>query len=211
MQLRTAKKRSVSSQRWLTRQLNDPYVQQAQVLGYRSRAAFKLRELDDRWHFLKPGMRVVDLGAAPGGWCQVAVERAGKEGTILGVDLQPIDPLKGATFLQGDFLDEEVVAQVTQLLSGPVDLVLSDMAAAATGHSLTDHLRIIDLAEAAFHFAQEVLVLGGGYIAKTLQGGTEKELLNHLKRSFRQVIHAKPPASRSGSAEMYVLAFGFRK
>lgn len=211
--LHSAKKRSASSQRWLTRQLNDPYVQQAQALGYRSRAAFKLRELDDKWHFLKPGLRIVDLGAAPGGWCQVAVERANptrKGGQIIGIDLLPIDPLEGVTFLQGNFLEEDVVAQIKALLSGPIDLVLSDMAAAATGHTLTDHIRIMGLAEAAFHFAQEVLTPGGGYIAKTLQGGTEKNLLNELKRSFRQVVHAKPPASRSGSAEMYVLAFGFR-
>ncbi|MGL5784853.1 MAG: RlmE family RNA methyltransferase [Alphaproteobacteria bacterium] len=211
--LRSARGRTVSSQRWLTRQLNDPYVHQAQLMGYRSRAAFKLQELDDAWHFLKPGQRVVDLGAAPGGWSQVAVERIhaspGKN-LLVGIDLLPIDPIPGAVFLQGDFLDEIKIQQVCQLLTGPVDVVLSDMAASTTGQKQIDHLRTMTLVEAGFDFAQEVLAPGGVFVAKTLQGGTETKLLSKLKQRFRQVVHAKPPASRSASCEMYLVAMGFR-
>lgn len=207
--------RSASSQRWLTRQLNDPYVAAARREGYRSRAAYKLAELDDRFHFLKRGMAVVDLGAAPGGWTQVAAERIGPpgskgEGKIVGIDLLPVDPVPGAVLLQGDFLAEDAPDRLKDALGGPADLVLSDMAASATGHAATDHLRIMGLLEAAIEFAAEVLKPGGAFVGKVLQGGTEAGLLNRLKRDFAQVRHAKPPASRKDSAELYIVATGFR-
>jgi 23S rRNA (uridine2552-2'-O)-methyltransferase len=211
--LRSARGRTASSQKWLLRQLNDPYVHQAQLMGYRSRSAFKLRELDDGWHFLKPGLRVVDLGAAPGGWSQVAVERvhaSPEKKLVVGIDLLPIDPVPGTLFLQGDFLEEVNVRQVCQLLTGPVDVVLSDMAASTTGQKQIDHLRTMALVEAGFDFAQEVLAPGGVFVAKTLQGGTESKLLVKLKQRFRQVAHVKPPASRPASCEMYLIAMGFR-
>lgn len=212
--LRTAKGRKPSSIRWLERQLNDPYVREAQRLGYRSRAAFKLIELDDRFHLLRPGLRVVDLGAAPGGWTQVAVARvkAGspKGGSVVGIDILAYDPVPSATILQGDFLAEETPQRLKDALGGPTDVVLSDMAAPTTGHPSTDHIRIIALVEAALDFACDVLAPGGSFVAKVFQGGTEKALLDALKRNFAIVRHAKPPASRSESAETYVVASGFK-
>lgn len=212
--VRTARGRTLSSTRWLERQLNDPYVIEARRLGYRSRAAFKLTQLDDRFHFLRPGKRVVDLGAAPGGWTQVAVARvkAGEPGggKVVGIDIAEWEPVPGATHLQHDFLDDAAPALLREALAGPADVVLSDMAAPATGHPQTDHLRIIALCEAALAFAQEVLAPGGAFVAKVFQGGAEKELLDALKRDFATVRHAKPPASRSESAETYVVAMGFR-
>lgn len=206
--LRTAKKRSIGSQRWLERQLNDPYVRAAQAQGLRSRAAFKLIELDAKFGLLKPGLRVVDLGAAPGGWTQVAVQRGAAR--VVALDLLGIDPIAGATLLRGDFQDPEAERAVLAALAGPADLVLSDMAPNTTGHNATDHLRIIALAELALDFAQRVLAPGGGFVAKVFQGGTEKALLDQLKQSFATVRHAKPPASRKDSAELYVVATGFR-
>jgi 23S rRNA (uridine2552-2'-O)-methyltransferase len=208
--LRTAKGRSTASQRWLERQLNDPYVRAAQARGFRSRAAFKLIEIDDRHRLLKPGSRVVDLGAAPGGWTQVALERAGPRGVVVALDLLPMDPVPGATTLQGDFEDPAAEAAVLAALDGPADLVLSDMAPNTTGHAATDHLRIIGLAELALDFAQRVLAPGGGFVAKVFQGGSEKGLLDALKRDFTTVKHVKPPASRKDSSELYVVASGFR-
>ena len=212
--VRTARGRTTSSKRWLERQLNDPYVTEARRQGYRSRAAFKLTQLDDRFHFLRPGKRVVDLGAAPGGWTQVAVARvkAGEPGggRVVGIDINEWDPVTGATHLQQDFLADEAPDLLKQALAGPADVVLSDMAAPATGHPQTDHLRIIGLCEAALAFAQEVLAPGGTFVAKVFQGGTERDLLEALKRAFTTVRHAKPPASRAESAETYVVAMGFR-
>ena len=214
-----AQGRSLSSQRWLTRQLNDPYVSAAKREGYRSRAAYKLAELDDRFRFLKRGMAVVDLGAAPGGWTQVAVDRVGaagggpdtgRGGKVVGIDLLPVDPIPGAVLLQGDFLAEDAPARLKEALGRPAGLVLSDMAASASGHAATDHLRIMGLLEAAIDFAAEILEPGGAFVGKALQGGTESQLLNRLKRDFAQVRHAKPPASRKDSAELYIVATGFR-
>jgi 23S rRNA (uridine2552-2'-O)-methyltransferase len=185
-------------------------VREARERGYRSRAAFKLLQIDDKLGLLKPGARVVDLGAAPGGWSQVAVERCGPEGRVVGIDLAEIEPLAGAVFLEGDFLDETVPGRLKQALGGPADVVLSDMAAPATGHAGTDHLRVMALAEAALAFAEEVLAPGGAFLAKVLQGGTERELLDRLKRGFAKVRHIKPPASRKDSAELYVAATGYR-
>jgi 23S rRNA (uridine2552-2'-O)-methyltransferase len=210
VRVRSAKGRSASSTRWLQRQLNDPYVDEAQRRGYRARSAFKLVQLDDKLRLIKRGARVVDLGAAPGGWSQVAAERAGPRGRVVGVDLQAIEPLPGAIFLQADMLDPEAPARIEAALAGPADLVLSDMAAPATGHAQTDHLRIVVLAAAALSFAEAVLAEGGGFVAKVLQGGTEAKLLARLKRSFGRVRHVKPPASRAESAELYVVATGFR-
>ena len=211
--VKTARKRTLSSQKWLERQLNDPYVARAKREGFRSRAAYKLIELDDKVRFLKPGGRVVDLGAAPGGWAQVAAQRVGAgegKGNVVGVDLLPIEPLPGAAFLQLDFMAPEAPERLVALLGGPADVVLSDMAANATGHKKTDHLRIVGLAEAAADFARSVLAPGGVFLAKVLQGGTEGALLAGLKRDFAAVRHVKPAASRSDSAELYVLATGFR-
>ncbi|HXP74615.1 MAG TPA: RlmE family RNA methyltransferase [Stellaceae bacterium] len=213
VRVKTARRRSASSTHWLERQLNDPYVAEARRLGYRSRAAFKLLELDDRFHFLKPGGRVVDLGAAPGGWTQVAVAGTRAEtgkGRVVGIDVLAMDPVPGATLLHGDFLSEQAPGAIKAALGGPADVVLSDMAAPATGHAGTDHLRIIALAEAAYAFAKEVLAPGGSFIAKVFQGGTERSLLEVLRRDFESVRHAKPPASRAESAEVYVVALGFR-
>jgi 23S rRNA (uridine2552-2'-O)-methyltransferase len=205
--LRTAKKRSTASQAWLSRQLNDPYVAAAKAQGWRSRAAFKLIELNDRYHLLRPGLRVVDLGAAPGGWSQVAV----REGAVVvGMDLLPIEPIGGATFLQGDFNDPDMPARLEALLGGPADLVLSDIAPNTTGHAATDHIRIIALAELALDFAVHVLAPGGAFVAKVFQGGSEKQMLTPMKKQFATVRHAKPPASRRGSSELYVVATGFR-
>lgn len=208
--VRTAKGRKLSSTRWLQRQLNDPYVRDAKRLGYRSRAAFKLIELDDKFHLIKKGMRIVDLGAAPGGWTQVAIERSGPNCHIVGIDLQEIEPIAGAILIEGDFLADDAVPKLTEALGGKADLVMSDMAAAATGHPQTDHLRIMGLLEAAADFASDVLAPGGAFVGKVLQGGAENDLLAILKRDFQTVKHAKPPASRSDSAEMYVIATGFR-
>ena len=211
--VRSAKGRKLSSTRWLQRQLNDPYVAEAQARGYRSRAAFKLLELDDRFRILSPGSRVVDLGAAPGGWTQVAVERAITKkgaGKVVGIDLTEIEPIAGATTLVGDFLDDDAPIRLRAALDGPADVVLSDMAAKATGHPSTDHLRIMGLCEVALLFAREVLVPGGVFVAKVLQGGTENQLLADMKKHFDVVRHAKPPASRADSSEMYVVAAGFK-
>jgi 23S rRNA (uridine2552-2'-O)-methyltransferase len=208
--VKTAKKRTPSSTRWLQRQLNDPYVIEARKQGFRSRAAFKLIELDDRFHVLKPGLRVVDLGAAPGGWTQVAVKRVGPKGKIVAMDILEFDPVPGAICMQGDFLADDSPDRLNEALGGLADLVISDMAAPTTGHPPTDHLRIIGLVEVALHFALEVLAPGGAFVAKVFQGGTEKGLLDQLKRNFTIVRHAKPPASRKESAETYVVAMGFK-
>ncbi|MCG8357473.1 MAG: RlmE family RNA methyltransferase [Kiloniellales bacterium] len=208
--VRTAKGRKTSSTRWLKRQLNDPYVAEARRRGYRSRAAFKLAQIDDKCRILKPGAQVVDLGAAPGGWSQVAVERCGPKGRVVGLDIAAIESLAGALFVEMDFFDEAAPARLRALLEGPADVVMSDMAAPATGHAATDHLRIVALAEAALDFAEQVLVPGGCFVAKVFQGGSEQGLLARLKRGFEKVRHVKPPASRKESAELYVVATGFR-
>ena len=208
--VKTARKRTVSQTRWLERQLNDPYVARAKREGYRSRAAFKLLEIDERFKLLKPGQRIVDLGAAPGGWSQVAARILGESGRIVGIDLLEIEPMPGATFITLDFLDPSAPERLTELLGGRADLVLSDMAANTTGHKKTDHLRIIGLAEVAAEFAREILAPGGAYLAKVFQGGTEGDLLTELKRDFASVRHVKPQASRADSSELYVLATGFR-
>ena len=217
VRVKTARGRTTSSQRWLQRQLNDPYVAEAKKRGYRSRAAFKLFQLDDQFRFLKPGARVVDLGAAPGGWTQVAVERvkagakAGRStGVVVGIDITPVEPIAGATVLAKDFYDEDAPAELTALLGGPADVVLSDMAASATGDTQVDHLRIMGLAEAAHDFARQILKPGGTFVAKVLRGGTERTLLDLLKKDFAKVRHVKPEASRADSAEMYVIGTGFR-
>src|SRR3954471_2232667 len=204
----------LSSKLWLERQLNDPYVALAKREGYRSRAAYKLLEIDDKYRLLKPGQRVVDLGAAPGGWAQVAAKRVGSaegRGRVVGIDLLDIEPLPGVEFIHLDFLDPAAPARLTELLGGPADFVMSDMAANATGHRKTDHLRIVGLAEAAAEFARSVLAPGGAFLAKVLQGGTEGALLADLKRDFSTVRHVNPAASRADSAELYVLATGFRR
>ena len=208
--LRTAKGRTTASQRWLERQINDPYVRAAKAAGWRSRAAFKLLELDERFKLLKPGQRVVDLGAAPGGWTQVALKTIGDRGRVVALDLLPIDPIHGAVLLEGDFTEQAGEDAVLAALDGQADLVLSDMAPNTTGHNATDHLRIMGLVGLAADFARRVLAPGGGFVAKVFQGGTEKELLAALKRDYAQVRHAKPPASRKDSAEAYVVAQGFR-
>ena len=213
MRVKTARGRTTSSLRWLQRQLNDPYVAEAKKRGYRSRAAFKLLQLDDQFRFLKPGARVVDLGAAPGGWTQVAVERVRPHqtgGVVVGLDLTPIEPVPHATVLAKDFYDDDAPAVLKDLLGGQADVVLSDMAAAATGDTQVDHMRIMGLAEAAHDFAREVLKPGGAFVAKVLRGGTERTLLDRLKRDFAKVKHVKPEASRADSAEMYVVGTGFR-
>lgn len=206
--LRSGRGRSTASQAWLRRQLNDPYVAAAQAQGWRSRAAFKLIEMDDRFQLIKPGMRVLDLGAAPGGWCQVAKKRGA--GQVVALDLLPVDPIHGVTLLQGDFNDPDMPDRLIALLDGKPDLVLSDMAPNTTGHNATDHLRIIALAELALEFAVRVLAPGGAFIAKVFQGGSEQQMLAPMKRAFAVVRHAKPPASRKESSELYVVATGFR-
>lgn len=207
--VKSAKGRKTSSTRWLQRQLNDPYVHEAQRLGYRSRAAFKLLEIDEKIHLLKKGQVIVDLGAAPGGWCQVAVEKGA--GKVVALDLLPIDPLPGVTFLQMDFMDDDAPEALVAAIGEGADLVLSDMAANTTGHKQTDHLRIMALVETAYEFACDVLKPGGTFVAKVFQGGAEHELLAQMKRDFTTVKHIKPPASRKESAEQYVVAQGFRK
>lgn len=218
VRVKTAKGRKLSSTRWLERQLNDPYVARAKAEGYRGRAAFKLIELDDKYHFLRPGARVVDLGCAPGGWLQVAVARCNTDGarankpqgSVLGVDLQEVVPLHGAEVHQLDFMSDEADALVKGWLGGTADVVMSDMAAASSGHRQTDHLRIVALCEAAAYFACDVLEPGGTFVAKVLAGGAEGSLQAMLKQRFIKVVNVKPPASRSDSAEKYVVAMGYR-
>ena len=213
VQVRAGKRRSLASKLWLDRQLNDPYVARAKREGMRSRAAYKLIEIDDKIHFLKPGARVVDLGAAPGGWTQIAAKRVGADsgrGRVVAIDILEMVPVAGADILHLDFLADDAPDRLKALLGGPADVVLSDMAANATGHRKTDHLKIMALAETAALFAREVLTPGGAFLCKVLQGGTEGTLLADLKRDFATVKHVKPSASRSDSAELYVLATGFR-
>jgi 23S rRNA (uridine2552-2'-O)-methyltransferase len=213
VRVKTARKRSVSSARWLERQLNDPYVARARREGYRARSAYKLVEIDDRYHLLAPGQRVIDLGAAPGGWCQVAAARVKsppEAPLVVGIDLLPVDPIPGVVLLQKDFLDPDAPGLLRQALGGPADVVLSDLAAATTGHRATDHLRTEHLAETAADFALSVLAPGGHFLSKVFQGGTEGALLTLLKRHFATVHHVKPKASRAESVELYVLARGFR-
>jgi len=210
--VRTAKGRGLSSARWLQRQLSDPYVEEAQRRGYRARSAFKLLQIDDKLRLIRRGARIVDLGAAPGSWSQVALERAGGPdagGRVVGIDLSEVAPLAGARYLVGDVREPEALERLRAALAGPADLVMSDMAASATGHAPTDHLRTMALAEAALDIAEALLAPGGAFLAKVLQGGTEADLLARLKRGFRKVQHVKPPASRSESAELYVAATGF--
>ena len=218
IKVKSARGRTVSSTRWLQRQLNDPYVKRAQAEGFRGRAAFKILELDDKFRFLVPGARVVDLGCAPGGWCQVAVERVNAQGlrqdktagTVLGIDIQDIEPIAGAELHVLDFLQEDADEQVKNWLGGTADVVMSDMAAAACGHKQTDHIRIIALCEAAAYFAFDVLELGGTFIAKVLAGGAEGDLQKILKQRFVKVANIKPPASRADSSEKFVVATGYR-
>jgi 23S rRNA (uridine2552-2'-O)-methyltransferase len=216
--LKPSRNRTVSSRQWLTRQLNDPYVQRAKCEGYRSRAAYKLIEFDDKAQFLKRGGRVVDLGAAPGGWSQVAAARVGSEsgkgkgakGKVVAIDLLDVEAIPGVEFIQLDFNDADAPEKLKEMLGGPADVVLSDMAGNTTGHRQTDHLKIVALVEMAAEFAREVLSPGGTFLAKVIQGGTEHTLLAELKKNFATVKHIKPPASRADSAELYVLAQGFR-
>ena len=214
VRVKTGKSRSLSSKLWLERQLNDPYVARAKREGLRSRAAYKLMEIDDKHHLLKRRAKVVDLGAAPGGWSQIAAKRVGagdsSGGRVVAIDILEMDAMPGVEFLHLDFLDPRAPERLKALLGGPADLVLSDMAANATGHRKTDHLRIMALAEAAAEFAREVLAPGGAFMCKVLQGGTETTLLAELKRDFASVKHVKPAASRADSAELYLLATGFR-
>ncbi len=216
--VKTARGRKMSSTRWLERQLNDPYVRRARAEGYRGRAAFKILELDDKYGFLTPGARVVDLGCAPGGWCQVAVPRINAlgdrpdkpRGRIIGIDLQQVEPIPGAELHVLDFLEEGADERVKSWLGGKADVVMSDMAAAASGHKQTDHLRIIALCQAAAEFAFDVLEQGGTFVAKVLAGGAEGELQRILKQKFEKVANVKPPASRADSSEKFVVATGFR-
>ncbi len=208
--LKGDKRRTLSSRAWLERQISDPYVARAKREGLRSRAAFKLIEIDDKYRLLKPGARVVDLGAAPGGWSEIAARRTGPSGRVVAIDILDMKPIAGVTFEKLDFLDPAAPERLKAMLGGKADVVLSDMAANATGHRPTDHLRIMALAEAAAEFAREVLAPGGAFLCKVLQGGTEATLLAALKRDFETVKHVKPPASRKDSAELYLLARGFR-
>ena len=212
--VKTARGRKLSSQRWLERQLNDPYVARSKQEGYRSRAAYKLMEIDQRFGLMRPGQRVVDLGAAPGGWSQVAAARVGStdaEPRVVAIDYLGMDPLPGVSVLRKDFLDADAPAAIHAALGGHrADLLLSDMAAPTTGHRATDHLRIVALCEVAADFAREVLAPGGSFLAKVFRGGTENKLLADLKRDFAKVQHVKPPASRADSPELYLLATGFR-
>ncbi|NOC90722.1 MULTISPECIES: RlmE family RNA methyltransferase [Ruegeria] len=218
VKVKTARGRKLSSTRWLERQLNDPYVKRAQSEGYRGRAAYKILELDDKFRFLVPGARVVDLGCAPGGWCQVAVkrvnalgEKSGKRiGTVLGIDLQEVEPIAGAEIHVLDFMEDDADQKVKSWLGGKADVVMSDMAAASSGHKQTDHLRIMALCETAAYFAFDVLEEGGTFVAKVLAGGAEGDLQKLLKQKFQKVANVKPPASRSDSSEKFVVATGFR-
>lgn len=207
--VRTAKGRKIASTRWLERQLNDPYVKRAKAEGYRSRAAYKLIELDEKFAFLKGARRVVDLGIAPGGWSQVVRKRL-PQASVVGIDLLPTDPIEGVAILQMDFMDDAAPDLLKEALGGPADLVLSDMAANTVGHQQTDHLRTMALVEAGLLFATEILRPGGAYVAKVLAGGADHGLVADLKRAFTTVKHAKPPASRKGSSEWYVVAQGFK-
>lgn len=214
VKIQSSKKRTLSSRRWLERQLNDPFVHQAKADGYRSRAAYKLIEIDNKYKILRPNQKVVDLGAAPGGWTQVAVERL-KVAThpasqVVGVDLSAIAPIDGATLLQADFTEEQTQKDLIDFLGGKAHVIVSDMAAPACGMTDVDHMRIMGLVESAYEFAQEVLLPGGAFVAKVLRGGTETELLKKLKQSFAKVSHFKPESSRQGSSEMYVVALQFR-
>ncbi len=213
LKVRVKGARNLSSKLWLERQLNDPYVARAKREGYRSRAAFKLIEVDDKARFLKKGARVIDLGAAPGGWSQVAAKRVGapQQGKVIAIDVLPMEPVAGVDFAQIDFLDADAPERLKAMLGGSADVVISDMAANATGHRKTDHLKIMALVELAADFARQVLAPGGTFLAKVLQGGTEASLLAGLKRDFQSVKHIKPPASRADSSELYLLATGFRK
>ena len=215
IRVKTAGKRTLSSKLWLERQLNDPYVARAKAEGWRSRAAYKLIELDERFNLLKPGQKILDLGAAPGGWAQLAAKKVGSDkggkGRVIGIDLLEIDPIPGVEFTVMDFNDADAPDRLKEMLGGPADGVMSDMAANTTGHKKTDHLRIIHLAELAIQLAVEVLAPGGFFVAKVFQGGAENELLATLKKSFAVVRHVKPKASRADSAELYVLATGFRR
>ena len=218
VKVKSARGRKLSSTRWLQRQLNDPYVKRAHAEGYRGRAAYKILELDEKYRFLVPGARIVDLGAAPGGWCQVAVKRVNalgertdkRVGTVLGIDLQEMEPIAGAELHVLDFLDEGADDQVKDWLGGKADVVMSDMAASSSGHKQTDHLRIINLCETAAYFAFDVLEEGGTFVAKVLAGGAEGELQKLLKQRFTKVANVKPPASRADSSEKFVVATGFR-
>ncbi|MGE0668583.1 MAG: RlmE family RNA methyltransferase [Sphingomonadales bacterium] len=210
VRVKTARSRTLSSTLWLQRQLNDPYVAAAKRDGYRSRAAYKLIELDEKYQLLKRGQRIIDLGAAPGGWSQVAVRKAGPSGRVIAIDQNPFDEIPGVEQTIMDFLTPEAPEVLKAMAGGPVDLVMSDMAASASGHRATDHLKIMALCEAAVEFAVEVLAPGGSFVAKVLKGGTENELLAMMQRHFRTVRHAKPKASRQDSAEAYVVATGFK-
>jgi len=218
VKVKTAKGRRSSSTRWLQRQLNDPYVQRAKADGFRGRAAYKILELDDKYNFLKPGARVVDLGCAPGGWCQVAAERVNAlgqnpkkpTGYILGIDLQEVEPIAGCEIHQLDFLEDDADQKIIKWLNGPADVVMSDMAASSTGHKQTDHLKIIALCEAAAELAFDILRPGGTFISKVLAGGAEGELQKTLKQRFQTVANVKPPASRSDSSEKFVVALNFK-
>lgn len=211
VKVKTSKYKKASSNRWLERQLNDPYVAESKRLGYRSRAAFKLIQLDEKYRFLGKGKTVVDLGCAPGGWTQVAVERNKGQGQVVGIDILETTPIAGATMICQDFTTEDAPEKLKSLLNGPADIVMSDMAANTTGHQQTDHLRTIGLVEVAYEFAKEVLSAGGIFIAKVFQGGAEGNLLADMKKNFTKVSHYKPDASRQGSPETYVVAQGFKK
>lgn len=214
VKVKKAGKLKHSSQLWLERQLNDPYVKRARELGHRSRAAFKIEEMDDRYKFLKTGQKLIDLGCAPGGWCQIAAKRVGLEkgkGRIVGIDLLPVDPIPGVELIEMDFMADDAPALLAERLGGRADGVMSDMAANTTGHKKTDHIKIIALAEAALEFANDILAPGGFFLAKLFQGGESAELLAQLKRDFTTVRNVKPAASRSDSSELYVLATGFRR
>ncbi len=208
--VKSARGRKLSSTMWLQRQLNDPYVARARAEGYRSRAAYKLIEIHEKFNILKKGVRVVDLGAAPGGWCQVAVAEGGKNAKVVGIDYLGMEPVDGADVLEMDFLDDDAPDRLKELLGGKADVVLSDMAAPTTGHKQTDHLNIVNLVEVALQFADEVLEEGGHFAAKTFQGGATNELVDLLKKKFKKVQHFKPKSSRPDSAEMYVVAMGYR-
>jgi 23S rRNA (uridine2552-2'-O)-methyltransferase len=210
VRVRSTKGRKASSQRWLERQLNDPYVAQARAKGYRSRAAFKLVELDAKFHFLKKGARVLDLGAAPGGWTQVAVAKVGETGRIVAADILPMEPLAGALLFEADLLDQETPGKLKDALGGKADVVLSDMAAPTTGHRQTDHIRTVALFEAALDVAEDVLKPGGVFVGKVFQGGATGTLLQRIKKRFSDVKHVKPPASRAESVELYLVATGFK-
>ena len=207
--VKSARGRKSSSTRWLQRQLNDPYVAEAKRLGYRSRAAFKLMWLDDKYHLLKNAKRIVDLGSAPGGWTQIIVERAPKGAEIVAIDILEMDEVEGANFMQMDFMADDAEKKLFSMLSGKVDLVVSDMANSATGHKQTDHLKTMAMCETAFDFAKKTLAPGGAFVAKVLRGGTEQELLADMKKHFKKIHHAKPDSSRARSTELYMVGLGF--